>query len=78
LLAIDPDMKKFPKRYGISHGSTRYASLSLIWMGCNEVQASKRLEQAITLIEHEWKISYEKASRRLWVEIGPHHIRTNR
>jgi predicted nuclease of predicted toxin-antitoxin system len=78
LLAIDPDMKSFPKRYGISHGSTRYASLSLIWIGCNEVLAAKRLEQAMSLIEHEWQVSDKKASRRLWIEIGPHHIRTHR
>ncbi|MHC2619420.1 hypothetical protein ACVIW2_001452 [Bradyrhizobium huanghuaihaiense] len=78
LLAIDPDMKRFPKRYGISHGSTRYAKLSLIWVGCNEVLAAKRIEQAMSLIEHEWKNSDEKASRRLWIEIGPHSIKTNR
>jgi hypothetical protein len=78
LLAIDPDMKRFPKRYGISHGSPRYANLSLIWIGCNEVLAAKRLEQAMSLIEHEWKVSDEKAARRLWIEIGPHHIRTYR
>ena len=78
LLAIDPDMKAFPKRYGISKGSPRYSRLSLIWIGCNEVLAAKRLEQAMTLIEHEWKISEEKAARRLWIEISPHHIRTMR
>lgn len=78
LLAIDPDMKAFPKRYGISRGSPRYSNLSLIWIGCNEVLAAKRLEQAMTLIEHEWDVSEAKASRRLWIEIGPHHIRTMR
>lgn len=78
LVAIDPDMKSFPKRYGISHGSPRYARLNLIWLGCNEVLAVERIKQAMTLIEHERKISDEKVARRLWVEIGPHHIRTNR
>jgi predicted nuclease of predicted toxin-antitoxin system len=78
LLAIDPDMKRFPKRYRISHGSPRYERLSLIWIGCNEVLATKRLGQAMSLIEHEWKFADEKAARRLWIEIGPHHIRTMR
>jgi predicted nuclease of predicted toxin-antitoxin system len=78
LLAIDPDMKSFPKRYGISKGSDRYSRLSLIWIGCNEVLAAKRLDQAMRLIEHEWNFSEEKAARRLWIEIGPHHIRTMR
>jgi hypothetical protein len=36
--------------------------------------AAKRLEQAMSLIEHEWQFSSEKASRRLWVEIGAHHL----
>jgi hypothetical protein len=78
LLAIDPDMKRFPKRFGISHGSPRFQRLSLIWIGCNEILAAKRLEQAIGLIEYEWKVSTEKVARRLWIEVGPHHIRSNR
>jgi hypothetical protein len=32
----------------------------------------------MTLIEHEWDVSEEKVARRLWVDVGPHHIRTNR
>lgn len=78
LVAIDPDMKSFPKRFGISHGSPRFASLSIIRICCNEIQAAHRIEQAMGLIEYEWSVSEEKTARRLWIEIGPHHIRTNR
>jgi predicted nuclease of predicted toxin-antitoxin system len=78
LVAIDADMKKFAKRFGISQGSTRFDRLSLLWLCCNEVLAAKRLDQAMSLIEHEWQFTGEKSSRRLWVEIGAHHFRTNR
>jgi predicted nuclease of predicted toxin-antitoxin system len=78
LLAIDPDMKRFPKRFGISQGSTRFEKLSLIWVCCNETMAAKRLQQAMSLIEHEWNVSEEKTARRLWIEVGPHHLRSNR
>jgi hypothetical protein len=78
LVAIDPDMKSFPKRFGISHGSPRFATLIIIRICSNETQAAHRVRQAMTLIEHEWSVSQEKAARRLWIEIGPHHIRTNR
>lgn len=78
LVAIDGDMKTFAKRFGISHGSSRFAKLNIIRLCCNEVLASKRLDQAMTFIEHEWQVSEEKTARRLWVEIGPHFLRTNR
>jgi predicted nuclease of predicted toxin-antitoxin system len=78
LVAIDGDMKTFAKRFGISQGSTRFARLSIIRLCCNEVLASKRLEHAMSFIEHEWSVSEEKAARRLWVEIGPHFLRSNR
>jgi predicted nuclease of predicted toxin-antitoxin system len=78
LVAVDPDMKQFPKRFGISHGSPRFAELSIIRICCNETLAAKRLAHAMSFIEHEWMVSEEKAARRLWVEIGPHWLRTNR
>ena len=36
------------------------------------------VEQAMSLIEHEWAISQEKAARRMWIDIGPHYLRSNR
>jgi predicted nuclease of predicted toxin-antitoxin system len=78
LVAIDGDMKSFAKRFGISHGSTRFARLNLIRLCCNEVLASKRLDQAMSFLENEWKVSETKTARRLWIEIGPHWLKTNR
>jgi predicted nuclease of predicted toxin-antitoxin system len=78
LVAIDADMKTFAKRFGISHGSERFARLNLIRICCNEVLAAKRLEQAMSFIINEWAVSNGKVARRLWVEIGPHSLKTNR
>lgn len=78
LVAIDGDMKQFPKRFGISGGSDRFARLNIIRICCDEVLASKRLEQAMSLIEHEWSVSEKKVARRLWIDIAPHHLKSNR
>ncbi len=78
LIAVDADMKRLAKRYGTTPTAGRFERLNLIWIGCNGPLASKRADQAMSLIEHEWKFSNGKAARRLWIEIGPHHIRTFR
>jgi len=78
LVAIDSDMKQFPRKFGISRSGDRFARLSIIRICCNEVLAPKRIGQAMSFIEHEWNVSEEKVARRLWVEIGPHHLRSNR
>jgi hypothetical protein len=75
LVAIDGDMKTFAKRFGISQGSTRFARLNIVRLCCNEVMSAKRLEQAMSFVEHEWAISEKKKASRLWVEIGPHSVK---
>jgi hypothetical protein len=52
--------------------------LSVIRLCCNETQAAHRVRQAMTLIEHEWRFVRAKTARRLWVDVGPHYMRTNR
>lgn len=76
LVAFDHDMKQLARRYGI--GSGRFKRLSLIKFLCPEPMAAKRLEQAMSLIEHEWLVSSEKVARRLFVEVGKQFLRTNR
>lgn len=78
LIAIDGDMKRLAKRYGKQQKSARFDRLSLIKIGCNPVLAAKRVDQAMSLIEHEWAFSEAKAARRPWVEIGPHQLTTHR
>jgi hypothetical protein len=77
LIAVDGDMKSKPKRYG-APTSPRFAKLNIIRICCKEPLAEARLEQALDLIMVEWAYAKAKAARRLWVEIMPHQIRTNR
>jgi predicted nuclease of predicted toxin-antitoxin system len=78
LVAIDADMKRLAKAYGVTPSGDRFDRLSIIRLCCNEVLAVKRLEHALTLIEHEWAFAQAKKSRRMWVDVGPHFIRTHR
>lgn len=78
LIAIDNDMKRLARRYGTGPENARFKNLSIIRLGCNPVLAAKRVEQAMTLIEHEWAFTGAKAARRLWVDLEPHAIRSHR
>ena len=78
LIAIDFDMKRMVKRFGSPNVSERYSSLNLIFIGCNEVLAAKRLDHAMSFIENEWDVTCKKVARRLWVDIGPHCLRSYR
>lgn len=78
LVAIDSDMKRLAWRYGTSPENARFKHLNLVRLGCNPVLAAKRIEQAISLIEHEWAFKGEKTARRLWVDVEPHAIRRHR
>ena len=78
LIAIDRDMKQCVKRFGNPDKNGKYAKLNLIFVNCNEVLASKRVEHAMSFIEHEWQVSVLKKSRTLWLDIGPHYLRSYR
>ncbi len=78
LIATDRDMKRMTKRFGGPQEDGRYAKLHLIFVTCNEVLAAKRLEHAMSFIEHEWQVVCQKLARRLWLDIGPHHLKTYR
>ena len=76
LIAIDNDMKRLSGRYGST--DPRFARLDLIKIACPEPQAASRIEQAMSFIELEWRFACEKASRRLYLDVGRHHLRTFR
>ena len=76
LVATDKDMLKIAGRYGRT--DPKFKDLSLIKIGCPEPMAAARLSQAMSLIELEWNYSCEKISRKLYVEIGQHFLRTYR
>lgn len=76
LVAVDGDMRKLAQRRGI--GQNRYKMLSLIKLSCPETEAAARLEEAMSLIEHEWSLAKDPSKRRIFVEIGKNYIRTVR
>ena len=78
LIAVDPDLKRLMKRFGKSPDSARFKSLNLIWLSCNPVMATKRIEQAMSFIEHEWEFACGKRARRLWIDIGSHRLASYR
>lgn len=76
LVACDGDMRQLAKKYGFSN--SRYKKLNLIKISTTSPRAASRMQQAMSLIEHEWKISEAKMARRLYVEVSPAVIRTYR
>lgn len=80
LIAVDADMRRMVRRFGApSQAHTeKYHRLNLISIRCNEVLAAKRLAQAMSFIEHEWRFAYEKTARRMWVDIESHRLITYR
>jgi predicted nuclease of predicted toxin-antitoxin system len=74
LIAVDNDMKRLVRRFGVPNDNPRYPSLHLISISCGEVLAAKRIEHAMSFIEHEWRVACEKKARRLWVDIAPHRL----
>jgi predicted nuclease of predicted toxin-antitoxin system len=76
LVAFDNDMRQVARRQGI--GAARFKRLNLLKFTCSEPMAARRLEEAMSLIEHEWAVAAQKTGRRLYVEIGTHVLRSFR
>ena len=76
LVATDNDMRQIDRGHGV--GNSRYKTLSLIKLSCNEVDAAGRVGASMSLIEHEWHISTTTAQRRIFIDIGPSVIRSFR
>ncbi len=58
LVALDGDMRQIAKANGVGGG--RFKSLSLIKLSCRTSQAAARVDEAMSLIEHEWQYSLGK------------------
>ncbi len=77
LVSHDGDFQKISPR--IPDGQkTRFRKLSRIHLHCNEYQAASRIRSAISLIEHEFELLNNAHDKRMIIEIGKSHIRTNR
>lgn len=78
LIAVDNDMKAIAQRYGMTPRGDRLDRLSMIRICCGEVIAAKRVVQAMSLIEHEWRFALQRSARRMWIDIALHYLRSNR
>jgi predicted nuclease of predicted toxin-antitoxin system len=77
LVTFDSDFKSLVSRIGI--GRRRFAKLSLIrFEKCRESQAARRIETALSLIEHEWAVGSSERDRRMFIVITGQTIRTHR
>jgi predicted nuclease of predicted toxin-antitoxin system len=76
LVSLDADFRKLARRYGVA--GRRFRNLSLIKLSCRESRAAGRLQDAMTLIYHEWEYIGAHRDRRLFIEIGDNVIRTVR
>ncbi|MDF1747585.1 MAG: DUF5615 family PIN-like protein [Alphaproteobacteria bacterium] len=75
LVAHDRDMKTLAKGHGVT--PARFKKLNLLSLTCRESAGPSRINDALSLIEHEWKESI-KRGQRLHIVIGDSVIRTHR
>lgn len=76
LVALDGDMRAIARQRGV--GKRRFRRLSLIKLSCRESRASARAAEAMSLIEHEWRVAGKTGDRRIFIEIGDGFIRSSR
>jgi predicted nuclease of predicted toxin-antitoxin system len=76
LVALDGDMKRLAQGYGV--GGRKFLKLGLIKLSCFEPDAAERVQEAMSLIEHEWSVTAGRPGRRIFVEILDSVIRTVR
>jgi predicted nuclease of predicted toxin-antitoxin system len=74
LVSFDHDFKTLAPRAGV--GKRRFQKLSRIALRCFEPE--RRIECALSLIEHEWSYAQNSHDKRMIVEIGRTYIRTIR
>jgi predicted nuclease of predicted toxin-antitoxin system len=76
LISLDRDFPSLAPRVGI--GQQRFRRLSRIGIRCDEPMAARRIESALSLIEHEWDRAQQSSDKRMIIEVGPTYIRTIR
>lgn len=77
LVTMDGDFKAIADRSGV--GRRRFKKLSILrFEKCRESHAARRLKEALSLVEHEWRIGNKASDRRMFVVIQTGTIRTHR
>lgn len=75
LVAQDGDMHRIARGFGVD--GRRFAALNLIQLACPGPDAARRVQEAMSLILHEWAAGNGRA-RRLHLVIGHSTMRTHR
>lgn len=76
LVAADHDMKRLAKGHGIT--KARFKKMGLVRFECRKPDCAKRMDEALSLIEHELVKVQLGLCERLFVVIGEATIRTHR
>jgi predicted nuclease of predicted toxin-antitoxin system len=76
LVTSDKDFRAVAPRVGV--GRNRFKRLSRLQICCPEFQAAKRIEVALSMIEHEWRVMQTGPDKRMIIEVGLSYIRTHR
>ncbi|MCG8505282.1 MAG: DUF5615 family PIN-like protein [Sphingomonadales bacterium] len=77
LVSCDSDFQRIAPR--IPKGSRRrFSRLSRISLGCRQPRAAKRVEAAMSLIEHEYEFAQSSNDKRMILVIKDSVIRTHR
>ena len=77
LVAFDNDMKQLARRHGVTPAKFKCKPATPD-SSAREPNAAHRLEEAMSLLEHEWTISQKVASQRVFVVIGKQVLRSHR
>ena len=77
LVSMDKDFKKIAPRMPVGQRA-RFRRLSRASLDCIEPHAAARFEQAMSLVEAEFRLASHRPDSRMIVLIGESYIRTNR
>jgi predicted nuclease of predicted toxin-antitoxin system len=77
LVSCDRDFDSIAPRI-LKGMRTRYSKLSRIAIRCPEFHTARRVEEAMELIELEWKTAQRRADKRMFIEIRTTGLKTNR
>jgi predicted nuclease of predicted toxin-antitoxin system len=77
LISFDGDFQHIAPRVPRGQRS-RFKSLSRIWMRCVEPEGAGRLEQALSLVETEFKLAQGKSDKRMLMWVASSYMRTDR
>jgi predicted nuclease of predicted toxin-antitoxin system len=76
LITFDRDFRAIAGRLGVAN--RRLRALSRIQMRCKEPDGATRLQEAMSLIEHEWELAQERSDKRIFIEVLGLGIKTVR